>query len=453
MERLDKGDVVHGISGIDYQILKFLDNDSYSSSYLVNCGDEQKILKWYDKAFSNYGSFYRNIKENFDKGAFSACFWYPKDITAFSLLEKEYILESDDIDGPVLLKKEDAFGCIFDILPSDYVSLSHYLGSSIEIKFKDISEIILKLLSAFRIMHSSGYCYHNLNDNEIHINFKTKEVLITGFENIMPSGLFSNSINKARYTAPELYEKFKGEQTVYTSRYSLHIILFMLTFRQHPLEGKKWLVPCLNSLTEENIYSRNPVFIMDALDRTNEAEPDVHKQFINIWNYVPQYLRDLYLRAFNKDSFVKPNARLRETDFLKVYARLNSDIIVCDCGNEIFSENKHEIVCDKCKKQVKVDYIIKFTEDNYCVAAQKGKRLFKCQFGVSSPGKELQTTIFVIARKDDENILGLKNVSAVDFIGTTPTGRTKVVPIGTVVPFVKGIKLDVFGTKIELDET
>lgn len=453
MERLENGYIVHGISGIDYQISKFLDNDSYSSTYLVNCGDEQKILKWYDKAFSNYGSFYRNIKENFDKGAFSSYFLYPIDITDFSDLEREYILESDDIDGPVLLNKEDAFGCIFDALSCDYVSVSHYLASSIEAKKKDISEIILKLLTAFKSMHLSGYCYQNLNDNKIFINFKTNDVLIAGFENIMPSGLYSMAINKPRYTAPELYEKYKGEQTVYTSRYSLYVILFMLTFRQHPLEGKKWLIPCLNSLTEENIYSINPIFIMDPVDRTNEPDSDIHKNFINMWNYVPQYLKDIYLKAFSKESFNQPSKRLRETDFLKVYARLNSDTIVCDCGNEIFSENKYEIVCGKCQKKVKVDYVIKFIKDKYYIPVQKGTRLFRCQFGAFFLEQSLHPAISVIASKKDENILGLKNVSKEDYIGTTPTGRTKVVPKGTVVPFTKGIKLDVFGTKIELDKT
>jgi serine/threonine protein kinase len=70
----------------------------------------------------------------------------------------------------------------------------------------------------------------------------------------MPQGSQSGILGKARYMAPEIVLG-KNMPDKYSDRYSLAVILFLLFYGGHPLEGKKVLsCSCMTESYEKKFY-------------------------------------------------------------------------------------------------------------------------------------------------------------------------------------------------------
>lgn len=435
MAHFEKDEIIFADNGEPIKIIKMLGIGGQGEVYEVEYKGEKKAFKYFTNVSKWHEGLYDILKDNINLDKISKSFTLPEAIT-----KKPINFEDSG---------ENKFGYIMNLIPDGFISLSDYISSNIIVSLRGIVDISMKILLAFRILHSSGYCYHNLNDATILININTCDVLILGAEHITLNGFDFGVVDSPRYAAPEININSKHPQDIYTTRHSLYVILFMLLFRAHPLEGQK----TFNTSFDNNIYGEDAVFIADPDDDSNRPDEVIQKHFILMWNIIPDYVREEFVCAFRKLTLKNERRRPFEVEFLRAFARFRSSILTCECGNEIVN-NKSELICGNCGMQLQLKYSINF--DRYSIVAQPGVRLYKCQFyyGLASapPGHELNPAMLVVGDKYDCNIMGIKNVSSVDFVGETPSGKIKIIHPGMVVPLKKRISIKAFDATIKIDE-
>lgn len=431
MALFEPGKIIKTNLGVPIKIVKYLASGGQGDVYIVDYNGKQKALKWYKpKSMRNPDAFYKNLKNNVDKGSPDKAFLWPDAVTE---------------------RCEDSFGYIMDLRPQGYYELSKILASPKYnfSSFKAATEACIRIVSAFRILHNNGYSYQDLNDGNFFIEPKTGDVLICDNDNVAPNGVQTGILGKPRYMAPEIVVgNGKVMPNTQSDRYSLSAILFLILFMSHPLEGKRWLVPCLTDDIAEKLYGSEPLFIYDPENRANAPVNNIHKNVIARWGFMPDYIKDEFLKAFSQQALHDPNRRPREFDWLKVLVRFRSDITRCSCGNEVFIQNAATTNCDRCGKPVVINNTIKLPL--YSITATKGSRVYRCQLGMCNADDALSPVMLVVAKPDNPNILGLKNMTNMILNATTPSGVLKQVQPQEVIPFKSGITVEVYDKTIEL---
>lgn len=427
MAQFEPGKVIKTDFGEAIQVVKYLASGGQGDVYVVRYGGKEKALKWYKpQALGNPDAFYANLKRNADKGSPDKAFLWPEAVTE---------------------RTEGSFGYVMDLRPDGYYELSKILGSSKcnFASFRAATESCIQIVSAFRILHNRGCSYQDLNDGNFFINPKTGDVLICDNDNVAPNGSNTGILGKPRYMAPEIVVG-KGQvlPNTQSDRYSLAAILFLILFLSHPLEGKRWLEPCLTDAIAEKLYGSEPLFIYDPEDKSNG--PVKNSPVIERWNFMPEYLKEAFLDAFSQRALTEPGRRPDEREWLKQLVRFRSDIVKCSCGNEVFVQNVATTKCDACGRKVTIEHAIGLP--NYKVTAAKGSRIYRCQLGICNADDALNPVLSVVAKPD--GALGIRNMTQDILAAYTPSGNPKQVQPQEVIPFKQGIKIEAFDKTIEL---
>ena len=427
MAQFDAGKIINTSEGMPIKIVRYIAGGGQGDVYEVEYKGQKKALKWYKNVGKEPELFYNNLKKNVEKGSPSESFLWPEAITE---------------------KTENSFGYIMNLRPKEYHELSEFMLAR-DVKFssfKASAEACINIANAFRLLHNYGMSYQDLNDGNFFIDPQTGKVLICDNDNVAANGKNMGIIGKPRYMAPEIVLG-KSLPDTQTDRFSLAVILFIVLFNNHPLEGKKSLVPCLTPEIADRLYGSEALFIYDPNDRSNEPTQS-HINVINRWGFMPTYIKEAFLMAFSQDAITNSEKRLRELDWLKVFVRFRSDIVKCSCGNEIFVNNASSTKCDGCQKMLEVTHKIKLRE--YAITAAKGSRIYRCQLGTCNADAALSPVALVVSKPDDPKTLGLKNMTQEILEATTPSGKAKRVSPQEVIPFISGIKLNAYGSEIEL---
>lgn len=185
-EPLKKGFTVKTLFGSEVKVEKFLAEGGQGGVYVALYKGQKKAFKWYKKdgLGNNPDAFYDNIKQNVMRGAPSAEFLWPEDITEW---------------------KDGTFGYIMDLRPEGYYEVTEYMLRHVRfLSFRTVIDASMRIVSAFRILHNAGYSYQDLNDGNFFINPKNGRVLIIDNDNVAPDGTETGILGKPRYMAPEI---------------------------------------------------------------------------------------------------------------------------------------------------------------------------------------------------------------------------------------------------------
>lgn len=428
MAQFEPGKILHTSFGAPIKVIKYLAGGGQGDVYVVEYSGQKKALKWYRNAGNDPEKFYENLKHNVDRGSPDKAFLWPEAVTE---------------------KSDGSFGYIMDLRPDGYYELSEYMLAGVKFaSFKTAAEACIRIVSAFRILHNKGLSYQDLNDGNFFINPQTGDVLICDNDNVAPNGTNMGVVGKPRYMAPEIVSNHVLPNTQ-TDRFSLAVILFMTLCMNHPLEGKNSLVPCLIPAEAEKLYGTEAVFICDPEDHSNAPVQNIHANVIRRWNFMPDYVKDAFIKAFSKQAIQEPGRRIRELDWLKVLVRFRSDIVKCGCGNEVFVKNASSTKCDGCGRMLTIDHKIKLPE--YSITAARGSRIYRCQLGICNAEEALNPVMLVVAKEGTPPILGVKNMTSNILEAQTPSGNVRQVKPQEVVPVKAGITIKAFGEKIELE--
>ncbi|MDR1135432.1 MAG: serine/threonine-protein kinase [Clostridiales Family XIII bacterium] len=424
MSELQEGQIIQTKGFVPVKVLEQLGEGGQGIVYKADYGGKQKALKWYFKnKMKNPEKFYDNIKNNIDHGAPTDAFLWPEDITEW-------------LDG--------TFGYIMPLRPPEYEDFSKYLLA--KVRFKSLRTLIntaLNIVEGFAALHREGYNYQDLNDGNFFVNFDTGDVLICDNDNVMGHGYNSGIAGKCRYMAPEVvtHDKLPDKQT---DRFSLAVVLFLLLFGNHPLEGKATNPPCLTEELEKKYYGTDPVFILDPVNKDNIPIRGIHKSVIAKWPLYPQYIRDIFIEVFGYEQLHGREPRVMEKVWLETFIRLRSEIVPCSCGGENFADPTKGVTCSRCGKQINVPAYLKFEKLN--VPLYPAMNLFACH--TVSDSEDFKTsTAEVIVSKNNPGNMGIRNLSDVTWYVTGADGVQAPRAKGEVLKIASGLSIN-FGKNL-----
>lgn len=411
------------------EIVKQLGEGGQGIVYLVRYDGEEKALKWYfSNKLKNYDSFKKNLKQNIEKGAPSDKFLWPLDIT-------------EEQDG--------SFGYIMELRKPGYEEFSQYLIT--KVRFDGIMPIVnaaLNITAGFRALHNSGYAYQDLNDGNFFIHPKTGDVLICDNDNVVPNGVNMGIAGKCRYMAPEIVTG-KSSPNNYTDRFSLAVMLFLLLFMNHPLEGKATMHPCLTEEMERRYFGTNPVFIYDRENPSNNPVRGIHHNVIALWPLYPAYVREAFETSFSHEAMIEDTSRrLMDKQWLQLFIRLRGDVMRCACGDETFIDPDGAVKCLNCGREIKP--ALKIKGQKYNIALYPDVRLYMSQIITDRLDDPDAPFAKVVRGKNNPKQWGIANFSGKSWAVTTPDGKNPVKNNGETLRLARGLKIGFENKELEI---
>ena len=437
------GDVI-GCVGSPVKVVRWLAEGGQGDVYIVEQNGQQKALKWYKPGGMGKDpkAFYENLKENCErKSPDNNVFLWPEDIT-------EWI--------------DDTFGYIMPLRPEGYYEVGDFL--LVKVRFKSMKTVIdaaMNIISAYRILHNNGYCYQDLNDGNFFINPDNGKVLICDNDNVAPEGTNTGIIGKPGYIAPEIILGQKEEKPSerkmpdsYSDRFSMTIIIFMLFCLTRPLEGIRTLGDTPRTVRlMERVYGSDPHFIMEDINHPEYGpDKDAQKNAFVFWEALPSYMKKFFLSAFSQKAIKNPETRPTELSWLQVLVRFRSEILKCQCGIEILTENGESTICSKCKRKIDIPYRLSFTGCNYKIPGMPDSRIYRCQLGPCNANEALMPIGRVLANKANPDLLGVRNLTQKYWNAETPGGKDRKVAPQEIVPLRNGIKLFIESEIITIED-
>lgn len=427
---LKQNDKIKITTGGEATILAELGSGGQGTVYKVRYGNKEYALKWYHKAGKL--EFYENLKHNIEKGAPAPSFLWP------------LFLTEKDADG--------CFGYLMELRNPDYKEFGDFLLAKVH--FANVVAMIeaaIKICVGFRKLHNAGYSYQDLNDGNFFINPANGDVLICDNDNVAPAGKNMGILGKCRYMAPEIVrgEKLPDAQS---DRFSLAVILFLLFFNNHPLEGAQIAsCPCMTEKHEKKFYGTHPIFIYDTDDTSNRPVSGIHVNVIKLWPQFPEYVRKTFIGQFSQEALQNSNRRITEKEWLeKVLLQMRHELITCPtCGNEIFADIENDaFVCSDCHHRIQRPPIIQ--SDNYKVAIGKDKKIY--QYITNRNAQKLNTcTGLVVESRKTPGLFGLKNLTNETWMLTTKSGKTRPISPNEVLPLLIGNTISFgYGTEAKI---
>lgn len=413
---LNPGAQIRTSFGEEWTVKRLLGEGGQGYVYLIERNHTQKALKWYKPRMASR-RFYEHIRKNVIDGSPSSGYIWPTDTTEFN---------------------GTTFGYIMDLRPEGFYDMTDILLKQVDfVSFRRVVDAAMNIVNDLRVLHNKGYSYQDLNDGNFFIDPKTGRVLICDNDNVATNGEPTLVLGKPRYMAPEIVLR-RNMPNIYSDRFSLALIIFRLLTNGHPLEGKRTVGRTLTPEAQSVIYGNDPVFLFDPDDDRNRPDPVIHRNEILIWHCLPEYMKNIFLRAFSKEGLMTPNRRPTEADWIDVLVRFRSNIVTCSCGNEVFVDDEGKAVCDQCGKKVKIPFWLQLPE--YRIPGMRDSRIYRCQTCIANPDRALEPVARVLAARNDPGRLGIRNMSSEPWNAVTTKGVNRKVEPNGVIPLKAGIR-------------
>lgn len=405
-------------------VLEKLGEGGQGIVYRAEYGGREYALKWFfPGALKRPKEFLQNMYQNISDGAPTRSFLWPRFVTE---------------------ETEGSFGYLMELRPSEYLSFTDILNAKARIvKHSARVNAALTIVESFIALHRQGKSYQDLNDGNFFIDPSDGKVLICDNDNVAPYGVNLGIAGKCRYMAPEVVLGEKpGMQSDY---FSLAVMLFLLLFLSHPLEGEKVVKSvCLTDKHEIRHYGSDPVFIFDPSNRTNRPVRGVHNNAIALWPLYPDFIREAFIRSFT-DGIRRKERRVSDSEWLRLFIRLRDEIVTCGCGCENFAcANPAEnggVRCMACGAGIAAP--LRLNTPKYSAALFPGNRLYACH--TAEDGMDCRTvTGEVVRNRKNPAVWGVRNLSGSVWNAEMPDGSRKTVAPQAVLPVFRKIKI-VFG--------
>lgn len=400
MAELKHGTLVDLDNGGQVKVLKELGRGGQGIVYLCEFSGNQYALKWYLQDYKDV--FYQNLKNNVNAGS-------PSKSKAFL--------------WPLMLtkKQHDSFGYVMQLRPQEYKEFGQFLLARVH--FASVSAMLnaaFQMCEGFYHLHLNGYSYQDLNDGNFFINPQTGDLLICDNDNVTAHGQNLGIMGKMRYMAPEVVEGNRPDK--YSDYFSLAVMLFLLFFKNHPLEGQKTLkAPCMTEEGEKKHYGSEALFIYDKDSQENLPVRGVHINVISLWPHFPEVLRNAFIDAFSQSHLKNPGHRWIESRWEKVLIEIRNSLIINELGKEEFLP-----------KATNSTYSIQTTNFG-TIALSPKKTVFI--------GKFKEPVAQVRINKNDPNVWALQNIQKDKWIVETTSGKLKEVLPNEIMPTKPGLKI------------
>lgn len=423
----DKQIVTTETSGVECKVEKYLGGGGQGEVYQANVNGRKLALKWYF-AGSATPEQRKALEALVGMGAPTKKFLWPLELAS-----------SPDVAG---------FGYIMELREARYKGIVDMMKRRIEPTFRALATAGFHLADSYFQLHARGLCYRDISFGNVMFDPATGEVLICDNDNVAVDVQTQSAVlGTPRFMAPEVV---RGEAlpSTQTDLYSLSVLLFCLFMMHHPLEGKKeTAIRCLDLPAMTKLYGTEPVFIFDPADRSNEPDPDYHQNALAFWPIYPQFLRNLFIKAFTDGLRDAQNGRVAESKWRAEMIKLRDSIVYCGhCKSENFYDPEALAAsggkpgaCWSCHKDLHLPLRIRIGRN--VVMLNHDTKLYPHHIDDERLYDFTQPVAEVTRHPTDPNIWGLKNLSGEKWSSTTTQGTVNDIGPGRSITLVSGTSI------------
>jgi serine/threonine protein kinase len=315
----------------------------------------------------------------------------------------------------------------------------------VEPDFRTLIGVCLGLAESFLKLHASGFCYRDINFNNVFFDPQSGEVLICDNDNVDINGAPGAINGTPRFMAPELV-RGDGQPNRESDLFSLAVLLFYMLLLHHPLDGQKEAnIRAFDQAAMNKLYGTEPLFIFDPQDASNRPVEGLHDNALAYWPIYPQFMRDLFTRAFTDGIRDPQHGRILENEWRAALVRLRDAILYCSCGAENFYDADalkagSELSCWACSKPLQ--YPPRLRIDKHVVMLNHDTQLYPHHID-SNQKFNFATPVAAIKRHpQDPGLWGLQNLSASAWIVTLADDSVKTVAPQQSVSLAAGIRIN-----------
>ena len=407
---------------------KFLGGGGQGEVYQAKVGGKPAAIKWYYPAAATAEQ--RKALETLVKmGAPSDRFLWPMEL-----------VEATGAPG---------FGYVMPLREPRFKGIVDMMKRRIEPGFRALATVGLELSHSYLQLHARGLCYRDISFGNAFFDPQSGEVLICDNDNVAVDNQTPSSVyGTPRFMAPEIVrgDALPGTQT---DLFSLSVLLFYMFMMHHPLEGKKELaIKCLDLPAMKKLYGTEPLFIFDPRDDSNAPDPQHQRNALLFWDLYPEFLRDLFTKAFTDGITDPQHGRVRESNWRGAMVRLRDSIIYCaHCNAENFHESNGSIgapetlrPCWSCGRGLRLPPRVRLGKS--FVMLNHDTTLFAHHVDEEKRYDFTQAVAAVTKHPTDQNVWGLKNLSGQTWTTTNTQGETKDVAPGRSVTLARGSRIN-----------
>ncbi len=388
--------------------------------------------------------------------------FFPEAITPAYRMNLERLISKGPPDKSFLWPLElvfdnniKSFGYLMPLRDGRYRGIVDLMKRQVDPSFRALSLSGFNLAHSFLQLHSKGMCYSDISFGNVFMHPGSGDVLICDNDNCIFDGEKANIKGTPRFMAPEVV--LGGNPNIQADLFSLAVLLFYMFFLHHPLEGKKEAeIKCFDLPAMKKLYGSEPLFIFDPRDESNRPIPGIHDNALIYWSIYPDFLKDIFTRAFTAGISDPRNGRVRESEWRSAMLRLHDSIIYCPvCGVENFydqvrvsnqsSSEKEKTSgflenCWSCNKNVPVPPRLRIKQ--WTVMLNYDTKLYPHHLDPSAFWDFERPVAEVNRHPSRPEIWGLKNSSEDKWVATTAEGRVVDVPPGKNVTLAVGTKIN-----------
>ncbi len=410
---------------------QFLGGGGQGEVYRASLAGQPVALKWYYSYSLQADPHQRDrLEAAIESGAPSDRFLWPIDIVSES-----------GIDG---------FGYLMPLREPKYKGFVDLMKRRIkpDPTFRALATAGFQLADSFFQLHIKGLCYRDISFGNVFFNPNIGDILICDNDNVTVNGEQDGGVmGTPRFIAPEIITK-QARPSTQTDLYSLSVLLFYMLMIHHPLEGKKETeIHALDAPAMNKLYGTEAVFIFDPKNKSNEPVIGYHDNALAFWPLYPQFLRELFTKAFTDGIYDPQNGRVRESEWRVAMVRLRDSIVYCSlCSAENFYDpdvlkasggKPHS--CWSCQREIRLPPRIRI--DKNIIMLNYDTKLYPHHintksFDFSKPVAE------VTQHPTNPNIWGVKNLTEEKWVCTTANNQVKDVDPGRSVTMDVGIKIN-----------
>ncbi len=324
MPKLRSGQELRGLSsGIGCRVESLIGEGGQGEVYRIDLEGKPFALKWYnDLVLQVDRSLRPRLQVAIDRGAPSAKFIWPFEL--------------------VMLPDGTRLGYLMRLRRPGYVDLHSLFNEEVNPSFRTLATMGCLLTDALFVLHAKGLAYRDLNAGNVFFDPAGGDIEICDNDNVDVDGAPSLIGGVREFQAPEIVLQ-QATTSRATDLHSLAVMLFKILHIGHPLRGKRELDhPNLSSdSATRRLYGTEARFVFDPADESNRPLPDLHARVIGYWEIYPQFLQDLFTRAFTEGLYDPVHGRVQETEWRRAMSRLRDSVMTCrQCGVSSFYDAK-----------------------------------------------------------------------------------------------------------------
>jgi DNA-binding helix-hairpin-helix protein with protein kinase domain len=346
-----------------------------------------------------------------------------------------------------------SFGYLMPLRDPRFRGMAKLMSRAVDPTFRTLTIAAIELAGSFLQLHSRGLCYSDISFGNIFLDPDTGEISICDNDSVALDGEKVSGIQGApRFMAPELV-RGEAAPNISTDLYSLSVLLFCMLMVHHPLEGGREAgFSCLDLEAMKRLYGTEALFIFDPKDRSNRPVPGLHDNALTYWNFYPDYLCDIFTRAFT-DGLADPGARVRESEWRTVLTRMRDQIFYCNhCGAENFLSDEGDLPgpapgqeCWSCHRMMAPPLRLRL--GHHVVVLNQDTILYAHHLDANRRNDYAQIMAEMSPHPKRADVWGLKNISAQTWISHPPVGNPMEVASGRSVSLVSGLRLQFGNTE------